>query len=80
MTHDIKWDKIFQWGYIDNHCCIAAFASDYLWQNDHNNNTSPDSYGPRTQVMDWFRNQNLPEPERDWFRNSAKASSTTIKC
>ena len=29
MTFDIKWDKIFQWEYIDGQCCIAAFASDY---------------------------------------------------
>ena len=29
MTRDIKWDKIFYWEYIDNHCCIAAFASGY---------------------------------------------------
>ena len=29
MTCDIKWDKIFQWEYIDSHCCIAVFASDY---------------------------------------------------
>ena len=29
MTCDIKWDKIFQWEYIDSHCCIEAFASDY---------------------------------------------------
>ena len=29
MTYDTEWDKIFWWEYIDSHCCIAAFASDY---------------------------------------------------